>query len=138
MYRFLIVRFLICSSSWSQSNQEIFFYSADFERTLAFAEEVNRPIFIDLYAFWCGPCRKMSKEVFTDPEIADFFNANFINKKINAEKGEGIELTKKFKVKSYPNLIFLNSKGEVILRAKGYQNAKQLKRLAIKALKRAK
>ncbi|MFO7703029.1 MAG: thioredoxin family protein [Psychroflexus maritimus] len=127
---------LISGLGWSQSNQEVFFYSADFERTLSFAEEVNRPIFIDFYAVWCGPCRKMSKEVFTDPKIASFFNANFINKKINVEKGEGIQLAKKFKVKSYPNLVFLNSEGEVILKAKGYKNARQLKRLAIKALKK--
>jgi len=128
--------FLFANFCWSQSNQEIFFYSGDFERTLAFAEEVNRPIFIDFYAVWCGPCRKMSKNVFTDPELAEYFNSHFINKKIDVEKGEGIELAKRYKVKSYPNLVFLNPKGEIILRAKGYKNKKQLKRLAIKALKK--
>jgi len=131
-----LICFLFANFCWSQSKQEIFFYSGDFERTLAFAKEVNRPIFIDFYAVWCGSCRKMSKNTFTDPELAEYFNSHFINKKIDVEKGEGIELAKKHKVKSYPNLVFLNSKGEIILSAKGYKNAKQLKQLAIKALKK--
>lgn len=114
----------------------IYFYSGDWERTLSFAEEVDRLIFIDMYAIWCAPCKKMSRNVFTDKEVGDFFTRNFLNKKIDAEKGIGIELAEKYKVKKFPTLLIVNYKGELIAKTTGYQNKYDLLDFGKKVLKK--
>jgi thioredoxin-related protein len=78
------------------------------------AEKENKIIFLDAYASWCGPCKWMAANVFTNDEVADFFNENFINAKIDMEKGEGVELAKKYQINAYPTLLFIDSKGEAL------------------------
>ena len=49
---------------------------------------------MDCYNSWCGPCKMLAKEVFTDPDVAAFFNEKFVNAKVDMEKGEGPALKK--------------------------------------------
>lgn len=84
------------------------FFQGTFADALAQAKKEKKQIFIDFYTEWCGPCMIMSKTVFTLPEVGEIYNSKFINLKIDAEKGEGVELAKKYKVTSYPTYIFVN------------------------------
>lgn len=83
------------------------------------AEKANKPIFIDVYTTWCGPCKHLSNNIFPAKIVGDYMNATFVNTKFDAEKGEGIELAKKYAVKNYPTLLILNSKGEELGRLIG-------------------
>ena len=84
--------------------------------TKAKAAAEHKLIFLDCYTSWCAPCKWMDKNVFTAPVVANFYNENFINAKIDMEKGEGIELRKKYSVQSFPTFLFINDKGEVVHR----------------------
>jgi thioredoxin-related protein len=97
------------------------------------AKAEKKNIFIDCYTVWCGPCKKLNSDVFPNKEVGNYFNANFINYKVDMEKGEGIELQKKFNVGAFPTLLFVNSEGEIIHRVLGFVDAKKLVEEAQKA-----
>ena len=68
------------------------------------AKKENKLIFMDCYTSWCGPCKMLAKEVFTDPDVAAFFNEKFVNAKVDMEKGEGPALKKQYGVNAFPTL----------------------------------
>lgn len=96
----------------SQNSQGILFRELSWEKALKEAKLQNKKIFVDCYTTWCGPCKKMSNTEFTKKEAGDFFNKSFICIKIDMEKGEGIALSKKFNVSSYPTFLFVDKEGK--------------------------
>ena len=101
------------------------FSSEKWTAILQKAKEEKKLVFLDAYTTWCGPCKLMSKDVFTDEKVAKFFNMRFVNAKIDMEKGEGLELAEKFSVKAYPSLLFFDGDGNLVHRKAGFQNAEQ-------------
>lgn len=100
--------------------QGIKFEDTNFSTILAKAKKENKLIFIDAYASWCGPCKLMVKNVFPQKAVGDYYNSHFVNAKIDMEKGEGIELAKKYNVKAFPTYLFVDGNGEVVHRTLGY------------------
>lgn len=100
-------------------NNGIIFESGNWNEILKKAKKTNKIIMIDMYTSWCGPCKLMAREIFPDDTIGKFYNNNFINAHFDAEKGEGKDLAKKYKIIAYPSFIFCDSNGEVLHRAVG-------------------
>lgn len=111
-------------------DQGIQFEQGSWEEALALAQDQDKPIFVDAYASWCGPCKKMSRNVFTQSQVGDFFNENFVNIKLDMEKAEARSFRRKHAVRAYPTLFFIQPNGEVLLRKTGYQNGNNLLKLA--------
>ena len=103
-------------------HEEIDFVGGTIAKVLKRASTENKLVFIDCYTSWCGPCKWMEKNVFNNKETANFYNANFINYKIDMEKGEGPEFRKTQNVHSYPTYLFLNGKGELVHMAMSKMN----------------
>ncbi|MFM7672686.1 MAG: thioredoxin family protein [Bacteroidota bacterium] len=103
-----------------QKNDGITFRNDSWNQLLASAKTEKKIIFIDAYASWCRPCKMMSKDIFTDPQVGAFFNANFINAKIDMEEGEGVKIAEQFAVGSYPSFLFVDGNGKILHRAIGY------------------
>ena len=104
----------------------IAFRELSFPEALKRAEVEDKLLFVDCFTTWCGPCKRLSKVVFKDSLVADYFNRHFVNLKMDMEKDEGVELRKKYGVHAYPTLLFINSSGEVVYRLVGAEDALEL------------
>lgn len=108
-----------------EENKGINFEKGKFSASLAKAKAEDKLIFMDIYASWCPPCIRMAKDVFPLEKVGLYFNKNFVNVKFDAEKGEGIEIAKKYKPTNYPTFLILNSDGEVLGRMIGGDSAEK-------------
>lgn len=102
------------------------FLESDWSKALEQAKKQNKPIFLDAYASWCGPCKLLKRNTFSKKEAGDFFNEHYINIAIDMEKGDGPALAQKFYVDAYPTLIIADKSGNIVTYTKGYMNAGQL------------
>ena len=116
---------LILSCTTIQA-QSINFETGDWATIKNRAKEENKLIFVDVYTTWCGPCKKMDKYIFTDKKVGDYYNAHFISYKLDAEKGEGVLLSKKYEVTSYPNLLFVDGNGDLVIRKSGTMGVEEM------------
>lgn len=98
-----------------------FFHGTAWKAVLEEAEKHNKLVFVDVYTDWCGPCKAMAKNTFTDPEVGKFYNKHFVNYKLEAEHGEGPGLSAKWKIQGYPSFVFVNYKGDVVYTSVGYK-----------------
>lgn len=122
---------IVCFAS---DTTHVSFSSGTWQEVLAKSKQQNKPVFIDFYTTWCGPCVRMSKEAFNDAQVGKLFNSHFINYKVDAEKGEGVMLAKQFNVSAYPTLIFVGASQQIIYRTEGYGGIDWLKEEAQKVI----
>jgi len=87
------------------------------------AKKENKLIFLDIYATWCGPCKRLKSNTFSNEEVGKLYNQKFINVALDGEKGEGLTLAQKYGVRSYPTLLFLDGNGNIVVRTGGYHNS---------------
>ena len=114
--------------------QGMIFFEGSWSDALAKAKKENRLIFVDAYAAWCGPCKAMAKNVFPDPKAGAFYNANFINLKIDMEKPENREFAGKYPVRSYPTFMFIDHEGKIVAKEIGGRDVDAFVEMGRKAL----
>ncbi len=117
---------------------EIVFIEQDWAKTQQLAKENHKLIFVDLYATWCGPCKMLKRNTFSNKEVADFFNANFINASIDVEKGVGVTLAEQYNVSMLPTLVVAREDGKPVLFTTGYLDPKELMKFAKAAIDKSK
>ena len=117
---------------------EVTFIEQDWDKTLKSAKESHKLIFLDLYATWCGPCKMLKRNTFTNKEVAEFFNSNFINASIDVEKGVGVTLAQEYNVSMLPTLIVAREDGKPILFTTGYLEPKEILKFVKAALEKSK
>lgn len=107
-----LLSLIIVASAMAQG---IKFESGDWKSVVAKAKKDKKLVYIDVYTTWCGPCKMLEKQVFPTQEAGDKYNKLFINYRIDAEKGEGIELAKKYQVNGYPTHLFIDPDNETVV-----------------------
>jgi thiol-disulfide isomerase/thioredoxin len=118
-----IASLILTSSQLFGQNSSINFIEQDFEKAKATAKSQGKYIFMDAYTTWCGPCKWMAKNMFTNDTIAQFYNQHFVNLKVDMEDGIGEELAKRYQVKYYPTTLILDAEGNVLHRSVGASRA---------------
>jgi thioredoxin-related protein len=99
--------------------QGINMFDGTWSQVLAEAKRTGKPIYLDAYASWCGPCKLLKRETFPREDVGAYFNANYISYSLDMEKGEGIELAKKYNVRAYPTHLWFDSDGNIVHRTVG-------------------
>ncbi len=85
------------------------------------SKKEDKPYVVEIMASWCGYCRKFEKLTMKDPAVLDYMEEQGIRiLSIDGEKGEGLQLAQKNKVKGFPTILFFNSSGDLIKRVDGY------------------
>jgi len=146
MIRIVTIIFLFIGIN-SQA-QEINWMSMN--EALAAQEKEPKKIFMDAYTVWCGPCKMLDKNTFTNADVIEFVNENFYPVKFNAEGQEEIDfkgqvfknpqydpekkqrrnsphqLARALKITGYPSLVFFDEEANLIAPIPGYRTPQQL------------
>lgn len=85
-FLFTLFYFIPLISEAQSSTDGICFFEGTFNEAIAEAKSQQKNLFIDCYTSWCGPCKRMSNGVFTQKNVGDYFNKNFICLKVDMEK----------------------------------------------------
>lgn len=120
--------------SLAAQNRSIEFEHGSWADTKAKAKAANKLIFVDAYATWCGPCKWMAKNIFTQDAVADYYNANFINAKLDVEAGDGIAFAQEYGVTAMPTFFFIDGDGKRVHVALGGMQQEEFIQMAKDAL----
>ena len=118
---FLIPALLLLLGS---SHAQINFVKGSLSDVMQKAKSEHKVLMVDVLTDWCKWCVELDNKVYSNPQVYEFANANQVNYKIDAEKGEGVDFAKKYKIMGYPTVLFLDGDGNEIDRVYGYYPAK--------------
>lgn len=91
-----------------------------YDEALSLAKDKNRPIMIDFYADWCGWCKRLDSDTYSDRSVIEKAQ-EFVSLKIDADVERG--LSSRYKVSGLPTILFIDSAGREIHRVVGYRPA---------------
>lgn len=106
-----------------------------FEDAVAKNQENPKMILVDVYTDWCGWCKKMDRETFTDPGVITYINEDFYPVKLNAEDTKRTfdfmgkeyseaQMAAAMRVQSYPNFVIIDPTLQNITQIPGYRGPK--------------
>jgi thioredoxin-related protein len=135
LYPLLVAAFVIHSGAYGGGKEKLKWMS--FNEGVAVAKKSGKKVMVDVYTDWCGWCKRMDRDTYSDGTIADYLSKNYVAVKLNAEsagkldyKGHSYterELAAAFGVNGYPSIIFLTQDGEPITVYPGYADPQKFK-----------
>ncbi len=121
-----------------------------FNEAITAQKKNGKPIFMDVYTVWCGPCKALEKNTFSDPKISKIINEKYNPVKFNGEGNEIVEFNGKkysnpnynpnkansrnsmheftsfLNLRGYPTMFIIDKKGKISKSIVGYYTPEQL------------
>lgn len=110
-----LLTFISCKNSYAEIKWE-----KDLATAIKKAKSKNLPIMIDIYTDWCSWCKELDKNTYANEKVIETAK-KIVSVKLNPETSEeGEEIAKKYGVKGYPTILFINTDGFVLENVGGY------------------
>lgn len=110
-----LLTFISCKNSYAEIKWE-----KDLATAIKKAKSKNLPIMIDIYTDWCIWCKELDKNTYANEKVIETAK-KIVSVKLNPETSEeGEEIAKKYGVKGYPTILFINTDGFVLENVGGY------------------
>lgn len=110
-----LLTFISCKNSYAEIKWE-----KDLATAIKKAKSKNLPIMIDIYTDWCIWCKELDKNTYANEKVIETAK-KIVSVKLNPETSkEGEEIAKKYGVKGYPTILFINADGFVLENVGGY------------------
>lgn len=113
---------------------QIQFQSVSWDDAMEIARKEDKLVFVNTYTDWCEPCKVIEDYAYTDLEVGNFYNKNFINVRLDMEEYPGLEIGEKYEIGVYPTMLFINKEGQLIHRGCGSMDAAELLQLGTDAM----
>ena len=115
---------------WAQETEKgiRFIDNEPWEKVLKKAKKQHKPIFVDCYTSWCGPCKQLAKDVFTREDVGQFVNEQFVSVKYDVEKENGLNFARQYRdqISAFPTLLLIQTDGTVMSRIVGAYPAEEI------------
>jgi thiol-disulfide isomerase/thioredoxin len=98
------------------------FSDLSFEAALKKAGETGKIVLVDFYTTWCGPCKLLDKNTWTDPAVIQLLEQKTVALRVDAEKE--VALAKRYKIEAYPSMLLIKPDGAEMDRLVGYKEPK--------------
>ena len=98
------------------------FSELSFEAASKEAAKSGKILLVDFYTTWCGPCKKLDKNTWTDAAVIQLLEQKTVALRIDAEKEAA--LSKRYKIEAYPSVLLIKPDGTEIDRLVGYREPK--------------
>lgn len=131
----MLVLILAAGTTELKAQDGIHFFEGSWQQVLKKAKDEHKLIFLDISTSWCGWCRKMKQNVYTDKTLGDYFNKNFVNVELDGEHDDGLRLAQKFGVSGYPSLFIVDGNEQQLFSSEGYHEANDLMTLVKSVVK---
>jgi thiol:disulfide interchange protein len=125
--RLALAALIIGLSSWlaSPSLSAELPWSKDVNEGLAEAKRAHKYALADVYTDWCGWCKRLDRETFSNDGMVKFLSEKFVCVKANAEdNGAGQKLAGQYRVSGYPCALVFDPNGKFIGKVSGYRDAR--------------
>lgn len=109
-------------------------WRTDYTKAVEDAKKYAKPVMIDFYTDWCGWCKKLDKDTYTDSRVVQL-SRKFVNIKVDGDKSP--DIVKQYKIEGYPTIVFLNAKGKESRRIVGYKDADEFLKVMKQVVEKA-
>ncbi|GEM_PF-3306419 len=110
-------------------------WNRDLPASLSEARRANKLVLVDVYTDWCGWCKKLDRDTYTDPGVIQILKASFVCVKLDAEDGgAGESFARQYRVDGFPCIMVLEPSGKLRGVTYGYRNAQDFSEILNKAI----